>query len=151
MTDPSLDRAAAVIGDLAQDIRSLTREVATSEALRSSKIRWIQKLLYVLVPAIILLVIMAISNFALLSRVNATAASSKSTNELLLGCLQPNTTCNRINTEKTAALLNQIRQTQFVIAVCQRQNPIDTDPAGSGLIRCVQAYYPGFALPAKAG
>lgn len=149
MTDPSLDRATSAIGELSSSVRTLTGEVVRSETLRGRKIKVIQHVLFILVPSVILLVVLAVSNFALLNRVNATAASSKSTNELLLGCLQPNTTCNKVNVQKTAALLDQIRQTQFVIAVCQRKNPVDTDPLGVGLIHCVQNYYPGFTLPTK--
>jgi hypothetical protein len=151
MTEPSLDRAATAVGELSSSVRTLTQEVIASESLRTSKIKWIQRLLYVMVPAVVLLVIMAVSNFALLNRAADTAENVRSTNELLLGCLQPDTACNKANARASAALLDNIRQTQFVIAVCQRLNPVDKDPDGSGIVRCVQDYYPGFALPNKVG
>jgi hypothetical protein len=132
-------------------VRALTQEVVGSEELRTSKIRWIQKLLYVLVPGVALLVIMAISNFVLLNRITDTATSSRSTNELLLGCLQPGTQCYQLNKDQTAQLLDNIRQTQFVIAICQRRNPVEKDPTGTEIIKCVQDYYPGFVLPEKQG
>lgn len=147
--DESLDRATAAIGELSGSVRELRAEVITSEHLRTEKIRIIQKVLYVLVPAVALLVIMAITNFVLLSRINATAADANSTNELLLGCFQPGTRCSEENAKKTAAFLNQGRQTSFVIAICQRQNPVAEDPAGTGLVKCVQEFYPNFSLPAK--
>jgi hypothetical protein len=151
MTDPTLERATSAVGELSASVRSLTAEVISSEQLRTAKIRWIQKLLYLLIPAVALLVIMAASNFVLLGRIDRAAVDSRSTNELLLGCLRPGTTCNELNRTKTAQLLDNIRQTQFVIAVCQRQNPIEQDPSGEKLIACVQSYYPGFKLPPKTG
>lgn len=149
MPDTSLDRATAAIGDLSTSVRSLHAEVVQSEALRTEKIRWIQRLLYVLVPAVVLLVLMAISNFVLLSRINAAADDASSTNQLLLGCFLPASRCSQENQKATATVMNQIRQTQFAIALCQRLNPVDKDPDGTGVIRCVQQYYPGFTLPPK--
>lgn len=149
MTEPSLDRATTAIGELSGSVRSLHAEVVQAEALRTEKIRWIQRVLYVLVPAVLLLILLAVTNFVLLSRITAAADDARSTNELLLGCFQPNTTCSQESARASAERLNQIRQTQFVIAVCQRQNPVDKDPSGSGLIKCVQDYYPGFTLPSS--
>lgn len=149
-TDYGIERAVLAIGELSASVRTLTTEVTASEQLRASKIQWIQKLLYVLVPAVVLLVIMAVSNFVLLSRINATAADAKSTNDLLVGCFQPGSRCAELNAKKTEENINQLRQTQFVIAICQRQNPVTDDPKGARVIACVQQYYPGFELPAKA-
>jgi hypothetical protein len=151
MTDEGLDRAAGAIGDLSGSVRQLYAEVVQSESLRTAKIRWIQRLLYVLIPAVVLLVLLAITNFVLLARINSAARAANSTNELLLGCFLPDTKCSQENQKTTAAAMDQIRQTQFAIALCQRQNPVDKDPDGRGLVRCVQAYYPGFTLPPKAG
>ncbi len=149
MPETSLDRATAAIGELSGSVRALHGEVVQSENLRTEKIRWIQRLLYVLVPAVVLLVLMAISNFVLLSRINAAAEDARSTNQLLLGCFLPDSKCSQENKKSTAAVMDQIRQTQFAIALCQRQNPTDRDPTGSGLVACGQQYYPGFALPPK--
>jgi hypothetical protein len=149
MTEPSsLDRATFAIGDLSGSVRALHSEVVQAEKLRTSKIKWIQRVLYILVPCVLLLLLLAATNAVLLNRVNSAARDAKSTNELLLGCFQPNTACARETVKANAERLNQIRQTQFVIAICQRQNPLETDPHGVALIHCVQRYYPGFALPA---
>lgn len=145
--ETNLDRATTAIGELSGSVRALHTEVVRSEELRTDKIRWIQRLMYVLIPAVLLLMLMAVTNFVLLSRINETAADSQSTNELLLGCFKPGTTCSEGNKAQTAANLNHIRQTQFVIAVCQRQHPITTDADGADMIKCVQRYYPGFTLP----
>lgn len=144
-----LDRAAAAVGELSASVRQLSAEVLESEHLRSSKIRWLQRLMFVLIPAVALLVVLAISNFVLLHRVSVAAGQVQSTNTLLFSCLQPGTECNKANADAIATLLNSMRQTQFVIAVCQRQNPVTTDADGKDLVRCVQAYYPGFELPQK--
>lgn len=151
MSETSLDRATVAIGELSTSVRSLHSEVVQSETLRTTKIKWIQRLLYVMVPAIVLLMLLAISNFVLLSKINAAASDARSTNTLLLGCLQPGTKCSDQNRRQTAAALDQIRQTQFAIALCQRLNPIDKDPDGTGVVRCVQQYYPNFTLPPKVG
>lgn len=151
MPETSLDRATSAINNLSSTVSALHTEVVQSEALRTEKIKWIQRLLYVMVPAVVLLVLMAVSNFVLLSRINSAARAANSTNDLLLGCLQPSTPCAEENRKSTAAVLDQIRQTQFAIALCQRLNPIDKDPDGSGVVRCVQQYYPGFTLPPKTG
>lgn len=147
MTEPSLDRATAAIGELSGSVRALHAEVVQAEALRSAKIKWIQRVLFVLIPAVLLLLVLAITNFILLARINAAAADAKSTNDLLLSCFRPNTRCSTENARKTAEWQNEIRQTQFVIAVCQRQNPVTTDPEGRQMVACVQRYYPGFTLP----
>jgi hypothetical protein len=149
MPETSLDRATAAIGELSSSVRALHGEVVQSESLRTTKVRWIQRVLYIMVPAMALLVLLAITNFVLLARINATAEDASSTNTLLLGCFQPGSRCSQENQKTTAAVMNQIRQTQFAIALCQRLNPADRDPAGSGFVRCVQQYYPGFTLPPK--
>lgn len=149
MTEPSLDRATSAIGELSGSVRALHAEVVQAEALRTEKIRLISRVLYVLVPAVLLLLVLAVTNFVLLSRTSAAAADARSTNELLLGCFQPGTKCSEENARKTGDWLNQVRQTQFAIAVCQRQNSVADDPSGAGVVACVQSYYPGFTLPKK--
>jgi hypothetical protein len=151
MTDEGLDRATVALGSLAESVQALHAEAVQGEALRTEKIRWIQRLLYVMVPAMVLLVIMAVTNFVLLARINSAAAAANSTNELLLGCFLPESKCSQENRKSTTAVMDQIRQTQFAIALCQRQNPTERDPDGEALVRCVQQFYPGFALPPKAG
>lgn len=146
MTD-SLDRAAMVVGELASDVRRLTEEVVRSERIRENKIRAIQKAMFVVVPALVLLVVLAFTNFVLLARVRDAANSAKNTNALIAGCLQPGTECSNASAQKTAEAITQLRQTQFVIAICQRQNPVTEDPNGTKIVSCVQRYYPGFRLP----
>lgn len=151
MPDPSLDRATLAVGELRNLVGRLLDEVVESESLRAQKIRLIQQALYVLVPSVVLLIIMAITNFALLAKTRDAAADARATNQLIAGCLQPNTSCSNANASKMGDALNQIRQTQFVISVCMRQNPTAEDPAGKKMIKCVQAYYPNFSLPPKIG
>jgi len=127
---------------LTTGVKDLKDELLTAEDQRATKIRAIQNLMFVVVPAVILLVILAITNFVV---INKTSAIS----DTVAGCLRPNTPCSNANRDATRALLDQIRQTQFVIAVCQRQNPVDKDPDGTGIVTCVQQYYPGFQLPQK--
>lgn len=149
MPDQSLDRATSAIADLATGVHALTNEVISSEVLRARKIRAIQNVLFVLVPSIVLLLIMAVTNFVLLSRVRTIANDSRNTNDLLVSCFQPGTECSNTNAQRTGAALDQLRQTQFVIAICQRQNPVADDPDGAGVVECVQGYYPNFTLPAR--
>lgn len=149
MSDPSLDRATKAIGDLSTSVRALHGEVVQSEVLRTRKIKLITTALFVLVPAVVLLVVLAITNFRLLARTNDAADEAQSTNQLLYGCFQPGTQCSDQSSKNTALALEQLRQTQFVIAVCQRLHPITEDPNGAGLVACVQQYYPTFRLPPK--
>ncbi len=149
MSDPSLERATAAIGDLSISVRALHKEVVQSESLRSRKIKLITAALFVLVPAVVLMLVMAVTNFVLLSNTNRAADEARSTNVLLYGCLKPGTTCSNENLKRTAEALNQLRQTQFVIAVCQRLHPVTEDPDGDAMVSCVQQYYPGFTLPPK--
>lgn len=149
MPEQSLDRATLAITDLATSVRTLTHEVERDEALRSRKVRAIEKVLYLLAPGVILLILLAVTNFVLLNRVQSAAEDAKSTNELVVSCLRPETPCGTANRESMEAVLDQIRQTQFVIAVCQRQNPITTDPEAKAVTACVQSYYPNFALPPR--
>lgn len=151
MADPSLDRATAAVGELATIVRSLTVEVKASEDLRSRKIKAIQHMFYVVSGCIALLLLMAGTNFVLLNRVQDAAVSAKDTNDLLVSCFQPGTPCSATSAQRTGAALEQLRQTQFVIAICQRQNPVDVDPNGVRVIACVQRYYPTFTLPPQAG
>jgi hypothetical protein len=148
MTDPT-DRAITAIGELTNVVRSLDSDVKDSEALRTRKIRAIQNLLYAVIPAIILLIILAFTNFVLLARVKDTAIDAKNTNDLLVSCFQPGTPCSNNSNQRTGEALNQLRQTQFVIAICQRQNPVTDDPNGNKMVACVQRYYPNFKLPPK--
>ncbi len=149
MTEPSLDRATTAIGQLSKSVRELHAEVVQAESLRTQKIRLITQMMFAVGAAAILLVIMAASNFVLLNRINAAAADARSTNDLLLGCFTPGSQCSNENTKRTGAALDQLRQTQFVIAVCQRQHPVTEDPEGVAMVSCVQQYYPTFHLPAK--
>lgn len=150
MPDVSLDRATAAIGELSANVRKFTTEVENSERLRTQKIRALYRLMYVVAPAVLLLLVLAITNFALLSKTRDAAADAKNTNDLLVGCFTPGTQCAELQKAQSDARINQIRQTQFVIAVCQRRNPVDEDPTATGMMACVQDYYPGFALPAKS-
>ncbi len=150
MGDPSIDRATTAIGELSGSVRALHSEVVQAEALREQKIKLITTALFVLVLSMGLLVVMAVTNFVLLSRINQAAGDAKSTNELLYGCFVPGTKCSAQNAKQTGAVMDQLRQTQFVIAVCQRLHPVTEDPAGAGLVSCVQDYYPTFTLPPRA-
>jgi hypothetical protein len=153
MSDPSLDRATKAIGELSSSVRALHSEVVQSETLRARKIKLITAALLVLVPAVVLMLVMAVTNFVLLNKTNEAADDSRSTNQLLYGCLKPGTQCSNENAKRTAEVMAQLtgelRQTQFVIAVCQRQNPIDKDPQGAAVVACVQQYYPAFTLPPR--
>lgn len=156
MTDPSIDRATGAIGNLAASVNTMTNEVIALEALRASKIKWIQTLLYVLIPGVILLIVLAISNFALLNRVRASAvdaknsaAAAQSTNDLLLGCFRAGTQCAEAQKKATALRSTEARQATYVMLICLRLNPQDEDPNAVSVQRCVQQYYPGFTLPTK--
>jgi hypothetical protein len=147
--DPSLDRAVTAIGDLSTSVRSLHAEVVQSETLRTRKIKLITAALIALVPATVLLIVLAATNIVLMSRINQAASDSRSTNQLLYGCMRPGTTCSNENLKRTGEVMDELRQTQFVIAVCQRQYPITEDPQGAALVSCVQRYYPTFTLPPR--
>lgn len=155
-TDP-LERAAEAVSSLSLSVLRLTSEVKAAETLREEKIRWLQRAVSVAGIAIGVLIILAITNFTMLNQTRSAAATSASTNTLLLGCFQPHSQCSDENAKKTASVFNQIRQTQFVIAICQRSTPLpsnptpaDVDRATEKLVACVQAYYPGFKLPPRA-
>lgn len=150
MTDPSLDRAEVIVDQLSNSVRRLTDEVIHSEALRASKIRLIQKAMFVMIPAVILLLLLTFTNFVLLAKISDTATSAKNTNDLLVSCFQPSTPCSTTSQQRTGEALEQLRQTQFVIAICQRQNTIADDPNGLKVVKCVQSYYPQFTLPPHA-
>jgi hypothetical protein len=149
MSDPSLDRATTAIGHLSTAVRDLHAEVVQSETLRAQKIVLITRALIAMAAVAVLLVVLAVSNFVVLNRTNEAADDSRSTNQLLLGCFQPGTPCSMNNARNTAAALEQLRQTQFVIAVCQRLHPVTEDPEGTAMVACVQDYYPTFRLPTR--
>lgn len=149
MPDPSLDRATQAVGELSSNVSRLTSEVVASEHLRARKIKAIQNILYVLVPAMVLLVVMAIGTIVILAKVKQAAEDARNTNELIASCFQPNTPCSNTSGQRTGEALNQLRQTQFVIAICQRQNSVTEDPNGTKVIACVQHYYPNFELPPR--
>jgi hypothetical protein len=150
MSDPSLDRATTAIGRLSESVRDLHAEVVQSESLRTQKIRMLIRVLVGVGVAAVLLVCMAVTNFVLLSRITHAAEDARSTNQLLYGCFQAGTKCSVENQKRTAAVMDQLRQTQFVIAVCQRQHPITEDPEAAAMVSCVQRYYPTFTLPPRA-
>lgn len=149
MPDVSLDRAVAALGEMSASVRGLTKEVIESESLRLRKIRVIQQVLYVMVPAMIILVLMAVTNFILLSRAAQTGEQVKATNDLVAGCFQPNTTCSNAAKFEAQERAKLIQQSQFVSLYCARQNPVDEDPQGTALYACFRSYYPNFVLPTK--
>lgn len=149
MADPSLDRATAALGNLSTSVRALTTEVVQSESLRTRKIKVIQHALLVLGAAVMLLVILAITNFVLLGRVNHAAADAKATNELLFGCFQPGTQCSESQRAQAMARGVANQQTTYVMLICLRLNPLAEDPDAIAVQRCVRQYYPGFSLPTK--
>ncbi len=140
--EPGSDLIAAEIGNLAQRVSALQDELVVAEKLRSAKIEALRRLMYVVVPAVVLLLIMAITNFVLINK-------TTSLSDTIAGCLKPRTECSEANRRAQADQLDRIRQTQFVIAICQRRNPVDKDPNGDGVVTCIQSYYPGFLLPEK--
>lgn len=149
MNDPHIDRAIWEIGGLSKSVRDLHAEVVQAESLRAQKIRLITQAMVAVVVASMLLVVMAVTNFVLLNRASHAAEDSRSTNQLLYGCFQPGTKCSTENARRTGEVMDQLRQTQFVIAVCQRQHPPTEDPEGVAMVACVQRYYPTFTLPPK--
>jgi hypothetical protein len=149
MSEPSLDRATTAIGQLSKSVRDLHDEVVQSESLRAQKIRLMTQVMAAIGVAAVLLVLLAASNFVLLNRIKAAASDARSTNDLLVGCFTPGTPCSNESTKRTGEALEQLRQTQFVIAVCQRRHPVVEDPDGVAMVSCVQQYYPTFHLPAK--
>lgn len=149
MAEQSIDRAATALATLARNVQDFTAEARELEKLRTRKIRALYLTLWVLVPAVILLIILAFSNFALLQRTKEAAADTRSTNQLLLGCFQPGTKCSDGQKALAMARSTEARQTTYVMLICLRLNPLDSDPNAVGVQRCVQQYYPGFQLPTK--
>ncbi len=143
MTETPLSLVESAVNGLTSSVQGLKDELVLAEKQRGNKIRALQNLMFVVVPAIVLLIVLAATNFVVIRKTSAIS-------DTIAGCLRPNTPCSDANRDATRALLDQIRQTQFVIAVCQRQNPVDSDPDGTGIVKCVQDYYPGFHLPQKA-
>lgn len=141
--DASLDAVAVAVDGLTRGVRQLQDELVQAENLRDAKVRALRKLLIALVPAIGLLVIMAVTNGILISRTSDIAGQ-------VAGCVRPDTACGQANLQANAALMDKIRETQFVIATCQRLNPVEKDPDASGIQKCVRDYYPTFTLPGKA-
>lgn len=155
--DRSLENIAVAVSELSSGVAALDQDVKRDGDLRSAKVKAIQRLLYVLIPCVVLLIILAVTNFLLLSRIKEAASDARSTNQIIAGCLQPNTECGKQNAARTESALNRIRETQFVIAVCQRKNPLPVTPTPADveaqtnrLVTCVQGFYPTFKLPQKA-
>lgn len=136
--------------DQTKEIRSLSQAVAAESEARNRKVKAIQRNSMFIAFGIMILLAVAVLNLVNTTRTNAIAEDANQTNELLLGCLTPGNECSEFNARQQANVLNLVRQTNFVVAFCQRTNPIDNDPDGSGLVACIQSYYPDFQLPSKA-
>lgn len=78
------------------------------------------------------------------------AKTVSDTNQLLLSCFDPNSQCGKQNATEQA----RQRQQSYVIASCQRANPVDLEqtPAQNEkkLLACINKYYPDLALPPVA-
>ena len=118
MTAPDADPFAHAVDALTEEVRKMRVDIAHSDGVRTTKIEAIRNLMWVVVPALILLLAMTITNL--------------------------------IQIRGTGETVDQVRQTGFVIALCQRQNPSALDPSGAGMVACVQEYFPDFRLPDKA-
>jgi uncharacterized integral membrane protein len=146
----SSNRAAQVNLDLVLAVR---RE----SELRDRKIhsieetnRSIQKAIWGGVVALVLLLILAVVNVYNTTTTNKIARNAQQTNELLVGCFTPGSSCQKQTLANQEAQQGLIRQQAFVIAVCQRQNPADSgNPTGSTvkLLDCIHKYYPDLQLP----
>lgn len=147
-TDP-LDLTTEALGKLSISVRALSSEVERAEVLRTRKIKALQQVLYILVPAVLLLLVLAFTNFALLNKVATVASDSRSTNTLLLGCFQPGSKCAESAKQQQAQRALETEQQTYVMLICLRLNPAAEDPNATGAQKCVQQYYPGFKLPAK--
>lgn len=139
----SLDRATSAIGELSGSVRALHAEVVQAEALRTAKIRWIQRVLYVLVPCVVLLVVLAISNFVLLARINGIAGDVRSTNTTLLDCINSTGECGRRNASNQGKVLDEVKRYELTVIYCARTNPQPVDPDGSAFVACINRLYPG--------
>lgn len=158
MTQPTNRTIIQAIDDLSSYVQDQTTAIRAESLARNRKVTWLQRLMFVVVPSLVLLVVLAVTNFVVISRVNGAASSAKDTQQTIASCLTPNTECSNQSKQQIADLNNTQRQTTFVLFVCARQFPNPPNPTREEidantqkLVSCVQEYYPDFKLPPKVG
>lgn len=154
MTTPSPDVYHQLI-DSIEGLREVTRENAVSidklskavyaeSDARNKKVRQLARLsAAVALGTAVLIGGMALNAYNT-TRTAEVSRDVQKTNDLLL--------------KSTTDLNNTQRQTVFVIAICQRQNPLPQNPTPAEVMEgttklkaCVTSYFPNFDLPPKVG
>jgi len=136
---------------------NLVEKVAEDAYMRERKVelldrgmRQTRKLLFMLGIGLLLLVTIATINAVNIASTRKNAAvtaqaarDAKATNDLLFGCFEPNSQCAKLNVQKQAELLNEIKKYELVALYCIRTNPGAEDPEGVAFLACVNRLYPG--------
>lgn len=156
-TDANTASMVAALNDVAEHIQNLTisatslsTEVSENSLENTRKITWLQRSLFVMSAAIILLLGLAVTNFFILTHVNGVAKNAQQTNTILVDCFKPNTSCAKLTKKQNDDRNTEVRQTLLVLAKCQREHPAAIDPDGTKTLACVQKFYPGLAMPPEA-
>lgn len=157
----AIDNLTASNRDLFVLNKDLVAAVQHESELRTDKIQSLEITNNRLTTAIkymggclVLLLLLAGVNFYNTTVSRHADESAQQTNKLLLGCYIPGDQCWQQNRDQQIAAQSQIRQTVFVISICQRSfpsNPNVLDPEGNTkkLLDCIHQYYPDLQLPPK--
>jgi len=156
--------AAAQVEALAQanaqsnkTLRSLVEKVRDDAYMREKKVDLLEvglkqttRVMWLVAVVLALIFSMAIVNFNNVSaaRRNAevtanVARNAQATNELLYGCLRPDTECSRSNQDAQRKILDEIKKYELTALYCLRINPGAEDPRGDEFIACINRLYPG--------
>lgn len=136
---------------------SLVERVQEETAARDRKLeqlarnnREMHRLGWLMVACMAVLVILAVFNAVNIATARTNAAQtaaiardSRSTNELLLDCLNAAGTCGKANAQQQRKILDEIKKYELTVIYCARTNPQNLDESGNKFIACVDRLYPG--------
>lgn len=112
--------------------------------------RAMHRLGWLLAVAMSFLLIMAIFNAVSITTARRNAAQTaeiardtRSTNQLLLDCLNATGSCGSANAAQQTRLLDEIKKYELTVLYCVRINPQVDDESGEQFLACVERLYPG--------
>lgn len=100
--------------------------------------------------AMVILVLIAVFNASnvlagrkLAQKTATIAQDTRSTNALLLDCLNSTGQCGRVNAREQALTLDEVKKYELTVLYCVRTNPQLVDKNGEKFLACVDRLYPG--------
>lgn len=153
----ALEELIRANAESSETMAALVESVHEETAARDRKLeqlaennRQMHRLAWLLAAAMAVLMVMAVVNAVNISTARRSASQTadiardaRSTNQLLLDCLNATGSCGKQNAQAQKKILDEIKKYELTVIYCARTNPQQLDDSGSKFIACVDRLYPG--------